>query len=47
MFFIFIMTIAIFGNAMKDNTLIEVSHILEFMAAHVEQISLSQESRQE
>ena len=47
MFFIFIMTIAIFGNAMKDNTLIEVSHILEFMAAHGVQVLLSQELRQE
>ena len=41
------MTIAIFGNAMKDNTLIEVSHILEFMAAHGVQVLLSQELRQE
>ena len=40
------MTIAIFGNAMKDNTLIEVSHILEFMAAHGVQVLLSQELRQ-
>ena len=47
MFFIFIMTIAIFGNAMKDNTLIEVSHILEFMAAHGVPVLLSQELRQE
>ena len=41
------MTIAILGNAMKDNTLIEVSHILEFMAAHGVQVLLSQELRQE
>ena len=41
------MVIAIFGNAMKDNTLIEVSHILEFMAAHGVQVLLSQELRQE
>lgn len=32
---------------MKDNTLIEVSHILEFMAAHGVQVLLSQELRQE
>ena len=32
---------------MKDNTLIEVSHILEFMAAHSVQVLLSQELRQE
>ena len=41
------MVIAIFGNAMKNNTLIEVSHILEFMAAHGVQVLLSQELRQE
>ena len=41
------MTIAILGNALKDNTLIEVSHILEFLAAHGVQVLLSQELRQE
>lgn len=41
------MTIAIFGNAMKDNTLTEVSHILEFMSARGVNVVLSQELRQE
>ena len=41
------MTIAIFGNAMKENTLIEVSHILAFMEKRGVNILLSQELRQE
>ena len=41
------MTIAIFGNAMKENTLIEVSHILSFMAQQGVNVLLSQELRQE
>ncbi len=41
------MTIAIFGNAMKENTLIEVSHILAFMEKRGVNVLLSQELRQE
>ncbi len=41
------MTIAIFGNAMKENTLTEVSHILAFMEKRGVNILLSQELRQE
>ncbi len=41
------MTIAIFGNAMKENTLTEVSHILSFMAQQGVNVLLSQELRQE
>ena len=41
------MTIAIFGNAMKENTLQEVSHILEFMQLRGVDVVLSQELRQE
>lgn len=41
------MTIAIFGNTMKENTLIEVSHILAFMEKRGVNVLLSQELRQE
>ena len=41
------MTIAIFGNAMKSNTLDEVTHILEFMQLRGVAVVLSQELRQE
>ena len=41
------MTIAIFGNAMKENTLEEVTHILEFMQLRGVDVVLSQELRQE
>ena len=41
------MTIAIFGNAMKPQTLVEVRHILEFMTANGVHVLLSQELRQE
>ena len=41
------MTIAIFGNAMKENTLTEVSHILAFMEKRGVNVLLSQELRQE
>lgn len=41
------MTIAIFGNAMKSETLREVRHILEFMEAKGVHVLLSQELRQE
>ena len=41
------MTIAIFGNAMKPNTLIEVRHILQFMTEKGIHVLLSQELRQE
>jgi NAD+ kinase len=41
------MTIAIFGNAMKPQTLIEVRHILQFMTDKGIHILLSQELRQE
>ena len=41
------MTIAIFGNAMKSQTLVEVRHILEFMTAKGVHVLLSQELRQE
>ena len=41
------MTIAIFGNAMKPQTLIEVRHILDFMTAKGVHVLLSQELRQE
>jgi NAD+ kinase len=41
------MTIAIFGNAMKSETLREVRHILEFMTEKGVHVLLSQELRQE
>ena len=41
------MTIAIFGNAMKSDTLREVQHILEFMTDKGVHVLLSQELRQE
>ena len=41
------MTIAIFGNAMKPETLEEVQHILRFMTEKNIQVLLSQELRQE
>ncbi len=41
------MTIAIFGNAMKSDTLREVQHILEFMTEKGIHVLLSQELRQE
>jgi NAD+ kinase len=41
------MTIAIFGNAMKSDTLREVRHILEFMTTQGIHVILSQELRQE
>lgn len=41
------MTIAIFGNAMKTQTLTEVRHILEFMDKSGIHVLLSQELRQE
>lgn len=41
------MTIAIFGNAMKSNTLEEVTHLLEFMQLRGVAVVLSQELRQE
>ncbi len=41
------MTIAIFGNAQKENTLTEVSHILGFMEQKGVNVLLSQELRQE
>ena len=41
------MTITIFGNAMKPNTLIEVRHILQFMTEKGIHVLLSQELRQE
>ena len=41
------MRIAIFGNAMKSDTLREVRHILDFMADKDVQVILSQELRQE
>ena len=42
-----LMTIAIFGNALKANTLIEVRHILQFMSERGVHVMLSQELRQE
>ncbi len=42
-----LMTIAIFGNALKANTLIEVRHILQFMTERGVHVMLSQELRQE
>ena len=42
-----LMTIAIFGNAMKSDTLREVRHILDFMADKGVHVMLSQELRQE
>ena len=42
-----LMTIAIFGNAMKSNTLVEVRHILDFMTEKGIHVLLSQELRQE
>ncbi|MBO5619839.1 MAG: NAD kinase [Paludibacteraceae bacterium] len=41
------MTIAVFGNAMKPQTLVEVRHILEFMTEKGVHVLLSQELRQE
>lgn len=41
------MTIAIFGNSMKQRTLDEVSHLLEFMQQHDVNVLLSQELRAE
>ena len=41
------MTIAIFGNAMKSDTLREVQHILTFMSEQKINVLLSQELRQE
>ena len=41
------MTIAIFGNAMKSDTLREVQHILTFMTEQKSNVLLSQELRQE
>ena len=41
------MTIAIFGNAMKPQTLVEVRHILDFMTQKGIHVLLSQELRQE
>ena len=41
------MTIAIFGNAMKTDTLREVRHILDFMSEKDVHVLLSQELRQE
>ncbi|MBO7456555.1 MAG: NAD kinase [Paludibacteraceae bacterium] len=41
------MTIAVFGNAMKSQTLTEVRHILEFMTEKGVHVLLSQELRQE
>ena len=41
------MTIAIFGNAMKPDTLVEVRHILQFMTEKRIHVLLSQELRQE
>ena len=41
------MTIAIFGNALKANTLTEVRHILQFMSKRGVHVMLSQELRQE
>ena len=42
-----LMTIAVFGNAMKPQTLVEVRHILEFMTEKGVHVLLSQELRQE
>ena len=41
------MTIAVFGNAMKPQTLAEVRRILEFMTQEGVHVLLSQELRQE
>ena len=41
------MTIAIFGNAMKPQTLVEVRHIMQFMTSKGIHVLLSQELRQE
>lgn len=41
------MTIAVFGNSSKRDTLTEVARILEFMDAHHVQVLLSQELRNE
>ena len=41
------MTIAIFGNAMKSQTLTEVKHLLDFMESRGIHVVLSQELRQE
>ena len=41
------MRIAIFGNAMKDQTLLEVQHILRFMSEKGVEVLLSHELRQE
>ena len=42
-----LMTIAIFGNAMKSQTLTEVKHLLDFMESRGIHVVLSQELRQE
>ena len=42
-----LMTIAVFGNAMKPQTLVEVRHILEFMTEKGVHVLLSRELRQE
>ena len=42
-----LMTIAIFGNAMKSQTLTEVKHLLDFMERRGIHVVLSQELRQE
>ena len=42
-----LMTIAVFGNAMKSQTLVEVRHIMEFMTEKGVHVLLSQELRQE
>lgn len=42
-----LMTIAIFGNAMKTETLVEVRHLLQFMDERGIHVVLSQELRQE
>lgn len=41
------MTIALFGNTMKSETMVEVSHILDFMKRNGVNVLLSQELRQE
>lgn len=41
------MNIAIFGNAMKQQTLVEVAHLIDFMREHGIRFYLSQELRQE
>ncbi len=41
------MNVVIFGNAMKQQTLVEVAHLIEFMLQHDIHFYLSQELRQE